>query len=413
MHGNSPKGLQQILVTAIGPGEISSWLYPLARALKDKLPEIRICVVLLPSIFQSGSEVAVLKRMSDVDSYSTIGQSRRMIFQGILPPGFCRELKGCVFHLGGEPILSRLLALRFKYPLFFYGEEPPRFRFLFERIFLDSYEQISTPKRCHKIMPVGSLMVDASRLHTKHSQRSKSDSFTVGLFPGSRRYQVEHMLPFFMRVASLVSARLPDARWLIAKSDYLNMEDLEMISAGMDKNILEGDRAELKFMNSSSFLLSEKDIRFEVVTSKTVFSQADAALCLPGSNTAELASMGIPMMVLTPSQRPERLPIPGPVGYLDRLPFIGRYLKIVFVWLYWRRSKYLAHPNKKAGRELVPEIVGRLNAQQVSDAFLDFIKQPLQPLSAELRDLMGSEGASDRLANELLLFFEKENGSDE
>jgi hypothetical protein len=413
MRGNSLKGLQQIIITAIGPGEISSWLYPFARALKENLPQIRICVALLPSIFQSGAEAAVLKRMSDVDSYSMIGQSRRMIFRGILPPGFHRELEGCVFHLGGEPILSRLLAFRFKYPLFFYGEEPPRFRFFFERIFLDSYDQIPTSKRNHKIMPVGSLTVDATRLRIRHSRKSKSDPFTIGLFPGSRHYQVKHMLPFFMRVAGLVSAKLNDARWMIAKSDYLSLENLKEISCGIGKNILEGDRAELKFMNSTSFLLSEKGIRFEVNTSNAVMSQADAALCLPGSNTAELASMGIPMMVLTPSQRPERLPIPGPAGYLDRLPFIGKYLKIVFVWLYWRRLKYLAYPNRRSRRELVPEIVGRLTAQKVSDAFLDFIKRPLQPLSTELRDIMGPRGVSDILAKELLLFFERKNGSNE
>jgi lipid-A-disaccharide synthase len=351
--------------------------------------------------------------MSEVDTYSTIKQSRQMIFRGILPPGFFRELEGCVFHLGGEPILSRLLAFRFKYPLFFYGEGLPRFRFLFERIFLDSCDQIPIGKRSPKIKPVGSLMVDTSRHHTKQSQRSKSDFFTVGLFPGSRFYQVKHMLPFLTRVAGLVSEKKTDVRWMIAKSDYLSLEDLEEISSEIDKSILESEKAELQHSNSTSFLISEKGIRFEIDTSYAVMSQADAVLCLPGSNTAELASMGIPMIVLVPSQRPERLPIPGPAGYLDRLPFIGKYLKIVFVWLYWRRSKYLALPNRKAGKELVPEIVGRLTAKQVSDTFLEFIEQPLQSLSAELRDIMGSGGASDRLAEELLLFFEGKNGSNE
>lgn len=413
MRGNSPKGLQQIIITAIGPGEISSWLYPLARTLKENVPQIRICVVLLPSIFQSGSETAVLKRMSEVDTYSTIRQSRQLIFRDILPPGFFRELEGCVFHLGGEPILSRLLAFRFKYPLFFYGEAPPRFRFLFEKIFLDSCDQIPIARRSPKIQPVGSLMVDASRLHTEHSQRSKSDFFTVGLFPGSRFYQVKHMLPFLMRVAGLVSTKMTDARWMIAKSDYLSLEDLEEISSEIDRSILESDRAELEYTNSTSFLISEKGIRFEIDTSYAVMSQADVVLCLPGSNTAELASMGIPMIVLTPSQRPERLPIPGPAGYLDRLPFIGKYLKTVFVWLYWKRSKYLAQPNRKAGKELVPEIVGKLTAKRVSDAFFDFIGQPFQSLSAELRNIMGSGGASDRLVKELMLFFEGKNGSNE
>jgi lipid-A-disaccharide synthase len=138
-------------------------------------------------------------------------------------------------------------------------------------------------------------------------------------------------------------------------------------------------------------------------------SQIHLALTIPGTNTAELSALGIPMMILLPSQKPELYPLPGPAGHLHRIPLVGKYLKIFLLWLFWKRVKYLAHPNRKAGVEIVPEIVGRVSAEAVAARLADYALSPLQPTADRLKTIMGKPGAADHLVREILNLVHREN----
>ncbi|HEY9906164.1 MAG TPA: hypothetical protein V6D18_00995, partial [Thermosynechococcaceae cyanobacterium] len=52
-----------------------------------------------------------------------------------------------------------------------------------------------------------------------------------------------------------------------------------------------------------------------------------------------------------------------------------------------------------AGREIVPELVGQLQPQQVADRVLDFLSHPekLQQMQADLRSVRGEPGAAAKL----------------
>jgi lipid A disaccharide synthetase len=399
----------QIIVTVNGPGEISSWLLPLARMLKKEYPELHISAALLPSVFRAGTELGVLRSLKEVDAAASITQSRSLIFFGRTPPGFLRNKKipGCVLHMGGEPLMSRILAWRMGYPLYFYGEERPKSRRGFSHIFLSGSfirpkGKSIKAKGGSPVTMVGNLMVDAVINRPGRGEKGESSSLTVGLFPGSRIFQAEHMLPFFIRVAGLISRQNSPIRWMFAKSDYISLETIDGIISENRGRIIEGENAKLVAELSPPCLVSQSGVSIEVESTDRVLSRADAALCIPGTNTAELGALGIPMIVMLPTQKPWLYPMPGLAGHLHRLPLFGKSLKTGLLYLFWKRIKYFAYPNRIAGRLIVPEIVDKITPEQIARALTELLDGGLTEISKNLRHVMGESGASRRLGGAIL-----------
>lgn len=130
--------------------------------------------------------------------------------------------------------------------------------------------------------------------------------------------------------------------------------------------------------------------------------RARLALTLPGSNTAELAALGLPMLVTLPTYWAETSPMPGLAGHIGRLPLAGKYIKRALGHAYLRTLSFTAHPNRRAGRMVTPEIVGRLTAPQVAVAMLDMLGGDLAAIETGLRAAMGEPGAARRIAEALV-----------
>jgi lipid A disaccharide synthetase len=69
-----------------------------------------------------------------------------------------------------------------------------------------------------------------------------------------------------------------------------------------------------------------------------------------------------------------------------------------------KRMKFLSHPNRRANRMVVPELVGELNAQDLADAIEKMLRSDTAPLEQELQAIMGSPGATARLVSQLADF---------
>ena len=52
---------------------------------------------------------------------------------------------------------------------------------------------------------------------------------------------------------------------------------------------------------------------------------------MPGTKCIELAALGVPAIVCTPANAPERVVINGPMQYVDRIPLLGDPLKRALV----------------------------------------------------------------------------------
>ena len=76
-----------------------------------------------------------------------------------------------------------------------------------------------------------------------------------------------------------------------------------------------------------------------------------------------------------------------------------------------RRNKLFAWPNIWAGREIVPELLGHLDAKTVGDRVLDYLEHPeqLQQMRHDLQQARGEPGAAQKLSELVLQFLPSES----
>ncbi|WP_127599751.1 hypothetical protein [Nitratireductor alexandrii] len=392
----------EIVFTVNGPGEVSGWLYPLASALKDIAPDVRITAAVVPCVFSSGSESDVIRQFSFVDGHCTIAASKALITRNRTPPGIARDLPGLVFHLGGDRYLTWLIAKRLGRPCYAYLEARSALEWRFERIFYSGLAGHENGASSPKETAVGELMVDAARLRCPHRAAHGQDKTVIALYPGSRDYIAKYILPFYGAVADLVSRERPDIEWVLAKSDYLSLDFLARLPDIDDGRPLDAVGLDWQKDGDGARLLTPGGNAINIVRPADAAARARLALTLPGSNTAELAALGLPMLVTLPTYWAETSPMPGLAGHIGRLPLAGKYIKRALGHAYLRTLSFTAHPNRRAGRMVTPEIVGRLTAAQVAAAMLDMLGGDLAAIETGLRAAMGEPGAARRIAEALV-----------
>lgn len=401
----------QIVVTVNGPGEVSSWLHPMALALKERMPSARICVATVPCVFSSGSELAVVKSLPYVDGSMSVDETMALVWRNRLPRGLVRGAPGAVIHLGGDTIFSVLLSRRLRQPLLAYAERPPALSWFFDRVFYSGFETL--PKAGMNADVVGEMMVDAARLRCPVRRPSRTGGFVVGLYPGSRDYLARYILPFHAAVAELVAERVPGVEWMLAKSDFLSLDFLRALPRNEADVPLEGVELSWLEEDGRGFLVTPRGLRIEVAAPGAVAARANVAITLPGTNTAELSALGVPMVVTIPTHQAERAPMPGLAGHIGRIPVLGRYIKRGLGHLILRKLKFMSHPNRRTNRMLVPELVGQITARQVADEVVRVLGRDTRALEDELRATMGQPGASQRLVSAIADFLDAPDAAHE
>lgn len=396
----------QVVVTINGPGEISGWLVPFAHALKAGHPGVRICVALLPCAFAARSELSLLMSFPFVDAACSVRQSLALIFGGRVPVGFDQSDSSIVLHMGGDPTWTWLLAKRLKQPCFAYVENSFLLQNRFQRVFFAGLQLIPESRRPANSMVVGDLVVDAAWLTCPDRQPAPRSAPVVGLYPGSRDYLVTYTLPFLAEVVDLVSQRM-SLRWQLAKADFLSSAFLRNIPDVNDGRSIAGQN--LRWSDGGDgdgVLMTKLGNRIEIVSHQNASSLATLAITIPGTATAELAALGIPMIVILPLMESDKVPIPGPMNYADRIPLIGRYIKRVLAHLMVSRLRYTAQPNRRAGSMVVPELIGYLTPEAVAVKVVEVLGTDTDDMSERLQQIMGKRGAAHALVSELEVFLD-------
>ena len=394
----------QIVVAVNGPGEISGWLRPFVSEFKTHFPETPIFACIVPCTFSSGSERQVVEQIDGIDGVCDARQTWKFILQGRWPPGFHRSRRGVLLHFGGEGMLSLLLAKRFRLPAVAYVERPFFGQQSFDRIFYTGFVPIPRRRLNGRSRIVGDMMMDTRRSHKRVSAATQDQRLTIGLYPGSRTPVVRHALPFFAQLADVVGKRL-EVDWVIAKSDFVSLDYLASLQElGSEDLPCGGVDFSLHHVNDEAWLVTEGGTRIRILTAAQAACSIDVALTLPGTSTAELGAMGIPMVVVLGTQlvrRPEVFPLPGLAGHLDRVPLVGRPLKSLAARSLLRAMPHLSHPNRRAGRQIVPELVGEITVEDVASSLVDTATTNRETIAADLRRVMGAPGAASRLVEQI------------
>jgi lipid A disaccharide synthetase len=132
-----------------------------------------------------------------------------------------------------------------------------------------------------------------------------------------------------------------------------------------------------------------------------VLSQCCLALTTVGANTAELGALGVPMIVLVPTQHLHVMQAwDGGLGILARLPLLKWLLGAALTAWRMRHHGFLAWPNISAGRQVVPERVGAITPADIAAEAADWLAHPerLEGMRDDLRSLRGQPGAVAALA---------------
>jgi lipid-A-disaccharide synthase len=244
---------------------------------------------------------------------------------------------------------------------------------------------------------------------THNSQLTTHNSFLIGLLPGSKAAKLSLGVPLTLAIAEQIHAVRPEVRFVIPVAPTLQLQDLAKFAAAeQNPAIAQFGWAAAQLVvpdavNQLPYLQTRSGLQVELHTefpAHDLLAECTVCLTTVGANTAELGALAVPMLVLIPTQQLDIMRAwDGLPGLLANLPGVGSGFARLVNWLALRRMGLLAWPNIWAQAEIVPELVGRLQPDDVAAKVLNYLAQPqqLETMRAQLRQVRGEAGAAARL----------------
>jgi lipid-A-disaccharide synthase len=375
--------LSDLIVFSNGPGEISTWVLPVIEEIR-KNKEIsrlhRIILIIHPCQFGSGTEHVVAHGIEGVEHVISPSGYMKFLFTGLGKKRYGFRRNGIILSLGGDlmhPVLFKI-RIRGKHRMFAYTNNPGWEKH-YEKIFVRNEQVRNKSKRLarHK----DRLIVTGDLVYSSLKSCSDRDRIrdTLGLavhermlafLPGSRFFEVAHMLPLFLKVIDDIAKDFKDFRPFILKSPYMSYECISEALAGW-RNV-----SGITGLSGTLVEEGQKNIiAIKIPNGRTVpvleggFEQwgegIDFAVTVPGTNTVQLAYRKVPALVVAPVNRPELIPIEGAAGLLKWVPF-GKSILRKAATKYVERFSFSALPNMYANREILPELFGVITTEDVT-----------------------------------------------
>ena len=387
-----------ITLVSNSPGEVTTFLRPVAAELHRRRPDWRSEIALVPCPYATGAEAEVVRGWQLADQVLTPWQTTLHWLRGR------PSTPGAVCFLGGDPWHALLLKKRFGVPAIAYFPEKHSWE---DSRWLGGFDHVvlgypaEAQNRGPRYHSLGDLRVDAVRARLEGLPEPSGDTQTLAIFPGSRWLHLKASMGPFQHVVDLLHQQNPRRRFLLSVSPFVKPAQLADAASNPFSLGLARGRGRVE----GDLLFTEGGATIELVWGDpyAVITQCDLALSLPGTNTAELAIAGKPTVV--PLSR--RVPVGGGglLGLLDgkalqRLPGLTR-LKTHLKDRKFNKLKLLALPNQLAGRQVMPEFFVR---DDMSDLF-DFLSQLLENaaerrrIGEDARAVMGPPGAAARFVD--------------
>ena len=421
MNQNSNRGVMNtiqpidIIILSNGPGEVTTWVRPVVRALRDKLgvdrSSVRISAILSPCPNASGKEVQILKTYLEIDRVQSAEHFTNFLVWGKTADNWDWREKGIVIFLGGDQFFPVIIGKRLGYQTVVYAEWTARWHSLVDRFAVMNKEVMATvkPQYLDRFTVVGDLMVETQNSCFERVI-NENEPILIGLLPGSKSAKLGMGLPLMLAIAEHIQAANPQVKFAIPVAPTIDISTLASY-ADPTKNpiiaLVNGATATLERGETIPYLQTATGLKVELHTQFPAYdwlSKCTICLTTVGANTAELGGLGVPMIVLIALQQLDAMRAwDGLPGILVNLPLVGSPIaKIVNTIAYHKMRNYkFAWPNIWAGQiEIVPELVGNLDAKTVAEFTLDYLQHPekLATMRSELRRVRGEAGAADKLA---------------
>jgi hypothetical protein len=402
-----------IVLVSNGPGELSTWVRPLAQHLQRRM-------ALRPAVAEAACSLQlVLVPCPNGTGREHLAAAGWRLFERIVPARqFWRLLlsprrfgpwgsQGVVVFLGGDQFWTVLLSARLGYRHLTYAEWVARWPRWNDRIAaMGPRAAARLPARwAPRCTVVGDLMADLSE--SARSDAPLPEGEWLALLPGSKRAKLRVGVPFLLETADRLARLRPGCRFLLPLAPTTSIDDL-LAQAGPANPIARAYRSGLPRLRQPDLLETPAGTRIRLVRENPAYgalSQCALALTTVGANTAELAALGVPMLVLLPTQHLHVMQAwDGLAGLVARLPLLRWVFGLLLTAWRLRHRGFLASPNIAAGRLLVPERVGAITPEAIAAEAADWLAAPerLAGMRADLRGLRGQPGAVASLA-ELVL----------
>ena len=404
-----------VVIVSNGPGELSTWVKPVINELNkinETLPEKNILnftlrLVLVPCPNATGKEFAVANSWNKFELITNSKSFWKLLIQ---PCSLAQwPKKGIVIFLGGDQFWSILLAKRLGYINITYAEWISRWpQWTDEIVAMNEKVKEEIPKRYkNKCQVIGDLMADI-KLNNEISLKDPKKQHIVFL-PGSKKSKLAIGIPFFLEIADYIAEKNQNINFIIPiapttnKSEYLFFQSERNPIAKYYSSKIKTIK-NIKDSNFDYVIETSKNTKIYLVNKHPcyeILKECDLAITTVGANTAELAAIALPMLVVLPTQHLNMMNAwDGIFGVIGKISFINKFLTLTLKYLYFKKKQFFAWPNIKAKKMIVPERIGNISPRKIAEEVLLLVKNgdQLKSIRENLRKERGRKGATKKLA---------------
>jgi hypothetical protein len=394
------------VITTNGPGEISTWVIPFVEAVKKSSERCNIWVFLTPCMFAGGNEEQVLVGLEEITGVFKASELLGYLVPGIKPRAFSPSDSGAVICLGGDTIYAGLLSKRLGYRCYAYCERAAgrindKFTY-FVSTGIVLQKLVKKGADPEKVIVAGRISYEAVRVKSSSEKVRErlcvgNDKLLLNILPGSRYSMFELSVEFFFNAAW----KLPDDfSVMLTIAPYISIDQVKRVldkSFGCDWKIISREK------DTMWVVIKERPVILFFGNQYEAMACSNLAVALPGSNNMELAALNIPTFVVLPLNYPEKIPVPGVLEYICRIPIIGKIFKakIIFPKIL-RKFNYVSPFNREIGFEIFPEMVGVLKPEEIQSKIEEICYSKLGEISEMLEKTYKTTGVSEFIVNKIL-----------
>ena len=408
-----------VVIVSNGPGELATWVKPVldylikekSKSINLNVPNYKLILSLVPCPNATGKEFTVANDWQILDLIIPAKNFLKLLLKPSLFGSWPRN--GVVVFLGGDQFWNVLLAKRLGYKSITYAEwiaRWPRWN-LHIAAMNEDVRNIIPKKFKKKCQVIGDLMADVkNNLSPIHEINNKK---WIAILPGSKKAKLSIGIPFFLEVADRIKECGDNINLMIPIAPTTELEDFIFFQSAKNpitkyyssniKSIKKIENSIFNYVletckNTKIFILQQN-------SNHNILSQCKLALTTVGANTAELAAINLPMIVVLPTQHLNAMNAwDGIFGIIGRIKLLNRIQTFIIKRWYLKNNKFFAWPNIKANKQIIPERVGIISPKDISDEAIYLLKEKdlLVEQKLNLLKMRGKRGAVKKLSNLIL-----------
>jgi len=405
-----------VVIVSNGPGELATWVKPVldclirqkSKSINSNILNYKLILTLVPCPNATGKEFEVANNWQILDLIIPAKHFFKLLLR---PSSFCTwPRNGVVVFLGGDQFWNILLAKRLGYESITYAEWIARWpRWNLHIAAMNEEVRNKLPKKFKKkCQVIGDLMADVK--NNSSPVNEINDKEWIAILPGSKKAKLSVGIPFFLEVADHINKCKENINIMIPIAPTTELKDFIFFQS--DKNPIakyySSKIRSIKKIENSIFdyvLETCKNTKIFILNQNSnhnILSQCKLALTTVGANTAELAAINLPMIIVLPTQHLNTMNAwDGIFGMIGKISLVNRFVTFILKKWYFKNKKFFAWPNIKANKQIVPERIGIISPKDISSEAIYLLneKNILSEQKINLLKIRGKQGAIKKLSN--------------